>query len=227
MCIHYIDGTSVDRAGVGRVTTYHPLMESKGGPNMAERGIISFVNGKDTFHIYMPIGGDVKMVAKTLENVKLPTDAFKFSLEAGEIAAEFLKQHRAKYPKTKLISTVSKHTLNTDLVYTVDVYALTVVVEQVNFGKINAKSIFSSSVEYFYKWANASRELQNAVDKVVKFMYKGGSSTGERLVKLTSVEGTGNGTILRGWDIKKSSADNPAYRTYRIGNIVGNVEVVG
>jgi hypothetical protein len=200
-------------------------MESKGGPNMAERAIVCFTEDLDSFYVHLPTGGDIKTVAKTLESARLQMGSYT-SVDAGEIAAEFVKQHRTKYPKTKLTTNLRKQTWDTDLMYTVD-KRLIVNVQEVHLGKIGTKSVFRGTAEYFYKWANASRELQNAVDKVVKFMYKGGSSTGERLVKLTSVEGTGNGTILRGWDIKKSSADNPAYRTYRIGNIVGNVEVVG
>jgi hypothetical protein len=228
MCVHYIDGIPVDRARVGRTTSYHPLM---GGPNMAERAIMCFTEetpiSLDTFYVYMPVGGDVRTVAKTLESVRLPAGSFTSALDPGEIAAEFVKQHRTKYPKTKLTANLKKHSWDTDIVYTVNVKNITVNVQEVHLGKIDTKSLFSGTVEYFYKWADVSRLLQDAIDKVVRFTYKGGSGTGERLVKLTSVHGTGNGTILRGWDIKKSTADTPAYRTYRIGNIVGNVEVIG
>jgi hypothetical protein len=41
------------------------------------------------------------------------------------------------------------------------------------------------------------------------------------------VFGSGNGTILKGWDIEKSTGDKPAYRSYKLGNIVGDIEVIG
>jgi hypothetical protein len=230
MCIHYIDGTSIDRAGVGRVITYRPLMVSKGGPNMAERAIVCFNEASlDTFYVHLPAGGDIKTVAKTLESVSLPAGSYGYTstLDAGEITAEFVKQHRTKYPKTKLTANLNNHAWYTDLVYTVDVKNLTVKVQEVHFGKIGTKLLFSGTVEYFYKWADSNRDLHKAVDKIVKFVYKGGSGTQERIVKVTSVTGSGSGMLIKGWDVHKSTGDKPAYRCYRIGNIIGNVQVVG
>jgi uncharacterized protein YoaH (UPF0181 family) len=152
---------------------------------MAERAIVSFTDVVDTFQIYMPSGGDIKTVAKTLENVRLPADNFKSALHAGEIAAEFLKQHRTKYPHTRLIANVNRYTWDSDVVYTIDVRDISVTIQQINFGKIiTTPFFFYGTVEYFYKWADSNHDLHKAVDKIVKFVYKGGSGTQERIVKV-------------------------------------------
>lgn len=220
MCVHYIDGIPVDRSGIGRTSAYRPLMK---GPNMGEqRGLVIFTDGMDTYYVHAPKAGDIKTVAKMLENIKFN--------DPGEIAAEFIKQHREKYGTTKLTSGPRhplRDTWEIEYRYIINTHDKTVNVQQsITFGKPPVQ-VFNGDTTNFYKWADVSRLLQDAIDKVVRFTYKGGTSTGERLVKLTSVDGTGNSTLLRGWDIKKSTADSPAYRTYRIGNIVGNVEVIG
>ncbi len=86
---------------------------------------------------------------------------------------------------------------------------------------------FSGTYHKFCQFAGVDKNLQDAVDKVVKFTYKSSDGTYPRVVKLTRVSGNGAGTVLHGLDIKKSTADTPAYRNYRVGNIVGQVEVVG
>jgi hypothetical protein len=109
-----------------------------------------------------------------------------------------------------------------DYTYTVNVHLNWIYVED-----RMRNTLYNGSFASFEKWAKVNSDLNEAIDKVVRFRYRGGSENGERLIKLTSVLGSGGNTLLKGWDIHKSTADKPAYRTYRLSNIIGNVEIVG
>jgi hypothetical protein len=155
--------------------------------------------------------GEPNKVAKVLEKVCL------YKNLPHAIATELIKNHGFELTPDNNLSA-------TDYRYPVNMSYGSIIVYDAR-----GNELFNDYLYRFYPWAKnfGTPDLRNAVDKVVKFTYKGGSGSGQRIVKLTSVLGSGNGTVLKGWDIEKSTGGKIAFRSYKLGNIVGNIEIIG
>jgi hypothetical protein len=150
------------------------------------------------------------------EFAKILVKVVKDSKTASAMATELISKYGAKLEDNPLYD-------NEGYVYQIDLYYSKILVNK------NNAYLYGGYWYNFDTWAkhHDQQDLANAVGKVIRFTYKGGSGTGKRLIKLKSVFGSGNGTILKGWDIEKSTGDKPAYRSYKLGNIVGDIEVIG
>lgn len=185
--------------------------------------VVSFVGQLNRYNTLVLTDVEPKQVAKTLDKMGF-AHADGMKLRASELATQFLRLHPTAVLTERSVSNPGEYT------YTINVPDLRVTVQD---GK--RAVVFNGSISKFLQWDSNQDEfthLQKALaggkEPVVRFTYKGGSNVGkERLVKLTGVVRAGKETLLKGWDVVQSNEAKRAYRSYRVANIVGKVEVLG
>lgn len=172
--------------------------------------LVSFVGQLNTYGVLVP-NGDERAIAKSFKTMGLENQAYNYNRRASEVATEFLRVH------PDAVLTERKMASAGESVVTVSVPSLSVSVG----GKVAV-----SMKEFINR--DEGVDYQKMVGKVVKFNYKGGSHVGkERIIKLDKVVGTGKATLLKGWDVVQTTGEKKAWRSYRVTNIVGKVEVLG
>ena len=184
------------------------------------QAVIQFVGQLNKYNVLLLDGGTPQEVAQLFEKIGLNKEKNGWKLRASEVATKVLRTAANAVLTERNAGHADEYT------YVVNVPNLNVSVLQ-GVKKLNR---FSDSIARFVDWAgnDDSTLLKNAIDKVIKFNYHGGSGYGkQRIVKLKSVVGEGKAQLLKGWDVVQSTGEKPAYRTYRVANIVGKIEVVG
>jgi hypothetical protein len=167
------------------------------------KSTIIFADGADRFAVEVNNLNTVNL-ASQLHNLRL------YTKKAGVWATKFLNSLSG----TSLVPLNQYNTHN----YVVNVLNGVVALYKNN---LSGRPVFEGDFASLTKWTEASHELQSAVGKLIAFTYKSDSGTRRRYVKLASVEGNGNKTLLRGKDVSKDE-----FRAYRIGNIVGEIQVL-
>jgi hypothetical protein len=180
-------------------------------------GLVTFQGQLNNYVVYLPNCADPMYVVKALELSGVPKYAqYDYERKASKLASDFLRNH-----SDAVLSGKNGRPMVAQHVYIVDVPNGKVMYQT------KGKSTAVVSLADLEKQANPKVNLQNAVDKVIKFTYKGGSGNAERLVKVTAVEEKAGGTLIRGWDLQKSTGEQVAHRAYRVNNIVGEVQIIG
>jgi hypothetical protein len=211
----FTDGTSVDVVSLKDGTkaffyrppspTSHP---SKGGSNMT---LVRFVGQLNTYGVLVTTNADERSIAQVFKKMGLENQGYSYQRRASELATEFLRVQ----PNSVL--TERKMGTSGENVVTVNVPSLSVSVG----GKVAVPM-----KEFINR--DDGIDYQKMVGKVIKFNYKGGSHVGkDRIIKLDKVVGTGKATLLKGWDVVQTTGEKKAFRSYRVTNIVGKVEVLG
>jgi len=208
-------------------STMQPVSEAvlsmKGSVSMTTARII-FKGQLNQYGLFLPQDGEPEVVAKTLKTVMAKYEGISlYNRQASNIAADFIRNHpyAVLTPTDGMRNWMAPASYVEYIVYS---YENTVSVRDKRLGSPKVQN--DIPMADFFNWGNPLEEIRKMKDKVVTFVYKGGSGQHKRLVKLTDVEGTGDGAKLKGWDVNKSTANKPAYRNYIFGNIVGKVEVV-
>lgn len=179
------------------------------------KAMVIFHGQLNTYRVLVLDNGGFEQVDHVLNKVMQDQQGSAYDRRASEICTNFLRTHG----NSVVTSSVNPNDL--DYVYSYNVYRDLLTVESTREKKI----IYHNAPRLDFKlWIknNTGNKLDSYLDKTIKFTYKGGSGTCARLVKVTSV----NKDTLKGWDVNKSTANKPAYRSYKLGNIVGKVEVI-
>ena len=178
--------------------------------------VVTFTNGTP-YNVMCP-SMDLKKLANSFRKMK-----FGYGAYLGTSVTNFIREHPDSYLTDGSSGGDTHVQLNT-----LNSYSQNVVVHGYKQkGDRASARLFSGTLEEFLNWVGANGTMKDAVDKVVRFTYRSSDGTHERLVKITNIVGDGSNMMIKGWDLRKSTAGVPAHRQYKIGNIVGKVEIVG
>lgn len=188
---------------------------------MIDNGLVSFLDGGQGFHVYLPAKATPEQVAKVLQAVcpRVMTS----SLSIGTVAADFIA--------------CVKPSCRAELKYYSPGYnnqGFNYLVQNASGDRIRvkvydakSKTLFDNFLPEFVKWAESYIGIEDIAKKVVRFAYNGGTNPGKvRTVKVKEVTGTLSQFTIKGYDLECDDLTDGAFRNYTSDKISGDIVVI-